>query len=275
MPGVDTDNSTPSVDEHEHDEDFAAGFSGDATTETPVEPQQKEPEAPAPEYVQLTKSDFEKLMATANRMETFDGTVTKKFDTAFGQMGAMRQLIDSLKARTPDGEPVQVGADDFKELSEEYPELGELTLKGLNRVLGKVRGTGADPQAIDKIVGERLQSVESKIVDSALQAVFPGWDDEIKTPQFGAWLQQQAPETQALGDSTRIADAAKLLRMYEKSKVAPPMQPTTTQQSNQATTSRRQLAAAVPPKGDGGIASSASSDDDDFSAGFNYRSRGS
>ena len=274
---------TPAA-EDEHDEpqgsdaDFDAGFNGDTEpTPTPAPTPAPSPEptpapTPAPEYVQLTKQDFERINAAAGRIDEISGTVKKQFDTAFGQMGALKQMVGKLQTETPAGEAVQVSDADFEELAQEYgPEMAALTAKGLNKILGRMKGAGGiDTDAVTKLVGEKIQAASQEIraqtVEASLEAVFPGWKEEVKTPAFATWINSQAADVKALASSDKVGDAAKMLRLFDKAKSAPAPTPAP------SNTRQRQIAAAVPPRGDGGHPP-APEDDDDFNAGFNYRSR--
>ena len=80
----------------------------------------------------------------------------------------------------------------------------------------------------------------------------------------------QPEDVKALAASNKVTDAARMLRLYEKAKVAPPPARTQTPAPNRAFA--RTTAAAVPPRGDGGHPPGPS-EDDDFEAGFNSRHR--
>lgn len=282
-----TATDSPAVEDEHDDADFTAGFSGqdDAPTETPAPAPAAEPaEAaapapePAPEYVQVTRQDWERINASAAKVEEIEATVGKMPDHIFGTMGrTLERRLAEIQRETPQGEAVQVDEADFEDLKKEYPEMAELTLKGLNRALGKLKGSGApDVQAIEKVVGQQVTAVRGEIIEASLEAVFPGWKDEVKTPQFDTWLKGQAADVQALAQSTKVGDAAKMLRLYEKSKEAPAAAPTPspapapTPQAPAPSARQRQIAAAVVPRGDGGNPP-ARAEEDEFNAGFKYR----
>jgi len=269
----------------ETDADFEAGLAG-TVTETP--PPKAEGEdtgtktdeatpapTPAPEIVNLTKDQFERLSAAADRLNELETTVRKQFDTAFGGMGALKQMVQKLQTETPAGQPLELSEDDFQELREEYPELADHTVAGLRKIFGRFKGTGTafDAETFDKKVNERVSAAVSEARRETLEVMFPDWEQEVRTEAFGNWLNGQPDDVKALAASDKVTDAARMLRLYDKAKAAPKAPaatPSPTPAPNRAFT--RTTAAAVPPRGDGGHPPGPS-EDDDFTAGLNYRSR--
>lgn len=275
------------------DKDFASGFNGTGPTETPAAaspapaaeepssapqpetapaPEPAPPPPPEPEFVQVTKADWETVTQRAAKVEEISATLDKRFDQVLGKMGrTLDSKLAALQQATPAGQAVVVDDEDFAELLKEFPESGAATVAGLRKVVAKLKGTGgADPEAIEKVVGGRIDTLRSEIVNASLEAVFPGWEEEVKTEQFGAWLQSQAQDVQALAASAKVGDAAKMLRLYEKSKETPPPPPPAPPAPAAAATqasARARIASAVPPKGDGGPPAGPSAEDD-FAAGF-------
>lgn len=281
----------PAVDEAT-DDDFESGFAGKETsaTETPAaapaaeSPAQETPTTPAPapaepvKFAQIPEADLQALRQQVEQGTQMTTQLRGQLDKVFGKMGALEQVISKRQTETPAGEAISVSADDFSELKSEYPELAELTLKGLNKVLGKFKGQGgADPEALDARIGERLQtfkqSSEKDAQEQMLNAVLPGWREEVKTPDFSAWIGKQPAQTQALAASDDPVQAARLLRQYDryltlKAIPAPATAPTPASVQGRTTTRQRQLAAAVPVKGDGLSQPSAVAEEDPFEAGF-------
>ena len=196
----------------------------------------------------------------------------KQFDTAFGGMGALKQMVQKLQTETPAGQPLELSEDDFQELREEYPELADHTVAGLRKIFGRFKGTGSafDAETFDKKVNERVSAAVSEARRETLEVMFPDWEQEVRTESFGSWLNGQTEDVKALAASNKVTDAARMLRLYEKAKVAPPPARTQTPAPNRAFA--RTTAAAVPPRGDGGHPPGPS-EDDDFEAGFNSRHR--
>lgn len=270
------------IGSEEQDSDFDSGFAG-AATETPLDqgqggesdPKPTEPTPAAtstPEIVNLTREQFERLNTAADKLAELETTVRKQFDTAFGGMGALKQKLERLQTETPAGQPLELSEDDFQELREEYPELADHTVAGLRKIFGRFKGTGSafDAETFDKKVNERVSAAVSEARRETLEVMFPDWEQEVRTEAFGNWLNGQPDDVKALAASDKVTDAARMLRLYDKAKVAPPPARTQTPAPNRAFA--RTTAAAVPPRGDGGHPPGPS-EDDDFEAGFNSRHR--
>jgi hypothetical protein len=251
------ENVNNEVDAEETDADFLAGVAAHSDVEpTPTPEPSPAPEpspeptpepTPEPEYVQITKQQWEEMQGSASRIEEIQQTTAKQFNTAFGKLGSFEDVLKKLQTATPAGQSVEIAEEDFAEFKEQYPELAEVQLRALNKALGKVKGT-ADPEAIEKLVAPRIDKVREETTQVLLEVVFPGWTDEVKTPQFKDWLKGQDEAVRALAASDNVSEAAKLLRLYDKAKNAPAPTPAPTA----VPIRKRQIAAAVPPKGDNG-----------------------
>lgn len=280
------------VEDDNDDADFAAGFSGAAEEPTATPALTPEPTAaptpvptaaPAPEYVQITREEWDSTKARAAKVDEIDATHRQRLDQVFGKMGGLERRITELTAATPSGEAVQISDADFEELKKDYPELVPFMTKDLNKILGRMKGAaGLDTDAVTKLVGEKIQAASQEIraqtVEASLEAVFPGWKEEVRTPQFATWINSQAADVKALASSDKVGDAAKMLRLYDTAKSAPAATPAPSPaptpaptQAPPSSTRQRQVAAAVPPRGDGGHPP-ASGEDDDFEQGYRTRS---
>jgi hypothetical protein len=263
MSGAQEQPETPAIElKDEPNDSFMAGFEQDEDTreptETPavVEPVAAEPAPPEPKYVQITEDEWNATKSRAAKVDEISATFDKKLDTAFGKMGGMERLIKELQGGTPKGEAVQLDEADFAELAEEFPEVARLQKAGMNKMLARIKGTGADSAAIEKMVGDRVAEVRSEIVKSSLEVMFPNWEDEVKTPRFDAWLKSQEADVKALAESNKVGDAARMLRLYGKSiepaatpAPKPPAAPAPAAPAQPSMRSR-QIAAAVNLRGD-------------------------
>lgn len=204
-------------------------------TETPEPETTPAAEAkPEPKYVQLTQEQFDSLMAKADKVDV---------DKAHGKIGEFGRVIAQLQSTSG---PIEVTAEDFKELREEFPELAELQAKGLTAVLSKLKG-GAPVD--EKKFSEQIADIRKQATDIQLDAVVDGdWVAEVNSPSYKTWIAAQPAEVKALEASDSIRDAAKLLRAY---KARPVPKPSTTPSAR-----TQQLAAAVPPKGTGTVRTS-------------------
>lgn len=280
---------TDTVDTDAEDADFDSGFTNAPTaTPEPVTLENDDPPAvaptpepepaataepaplPAPEYVQITKDQFDTLMRQAGEVDNLKA-LPQQVDKAFGKIGNVERFLKEFQA----GGNVEVSDEDFAEMREQYPELAEFQMKGLKRVLSKIKGSGAaapDAAAIEKIVSERLPELRQETINIALDAVLPAWDEEVKTDAFAKWLEQQPDDVKALELSPKPRDAARLLSKFAQFKATPPAQPAS---PAPPAVSRRAaaVAAAVTPRSSGAAAPAAPTEDDEFNAGFNYNNR--
>jgi hypothetical protein len=70
-----------------------------------------------------------------------------------------------------------------------------------------------------RVAGETA-AVRNEMIDSHLDAIAGSgdWRRDINSPAFDTWLRGQKPEVQALADSAKMTDAAKMLRLFEQSR---------------------------------------------------------
>lgn len=288
-----TNATTQTTDQEEGgDADFDAGFAGaptvtpekpaagaqgeqpegqSTTAEKPADEGQQPTETPAaPEYVQLTKDQLESLMARAQEVDNLKA-VPQRIDQAFGKLGNVERILQSLQKQQteqPQGQPLQLSEADFAELKQQFPEVAELHLKGMQRVLERIKIPGADPQAIEKVVSERTAAVRTELVDSRLDEIVDGdWRQEVNSQAFKDWLPKQPAEVQALADSDSLRDAATLMRKFKSFRDNPAPAPAQPAQAATPTVKSRVIAAAVPPRGNQAV-SRQPTEADEFEAGF-------
>ena len=278
--------------EHElpEDDEFNAGFTqeGAGPTTTPEiakpteedkgqvkEPEQKpNPAEPAhePKYVQVTEDELQRLRSAATAIDEIKAESKRQFDAAFGKIGGMQQLLDQLKSQTPSGQAVALTEEDFADLKEQWPELADLTLKGFNKVLDKLKGTGAPTATIDvdKLVAERLapeidrvrQEYRTEITDLRLRAHHKDWKTVLNSQDFLAWEKTLPQEEQQ--KFLTSSDPEYVAEMITKFKTA---QQAAADKAKKNSTRQELIEASVAPRGTGGHAP-APSEDDEFDAGF-------
>lgn len=271
---------------------FQAGFAAETPPQQTAKPDDKPaekeppapvaetpPEPPPPEYVQVTKEQFESLQASASKTTEFE----KQLSKAFGTMGAMQQTIrkmaDAAQAATPSGQSVEISKDAFAELEKEYPEFAEQMRRELGKALKNIRGTGQgngasiEPEALQTLIHEATVKQELE----ALEDAHPTWreivgvvDAEGKHDEnhpFRKWLASQDAAYQTKINSTNSATviARAIDKFIAASKVTarPASKPAT-----KAAASRDRIRDAIQPKGDGGQPAPTKSATDDFREGF-------
>lgn len=242
---------------------FAAGLE-DAPTETPAvvqEPANDEApkdETPAPKYRQITEEEWTEIQSRAAAAETLKATLEKVSGTAFGKIGGIERTLAQLQS----GGVGEVSVDDFTKLRDEFPDLAEMLVEGLNGALKKApRG---QPAAVDfseieskfnAQMAERLSAQELAFETRLLSTRHRDWREVTATAEFEAWRSTKPVEYQqqlAGRDSDFIADA---LTEFKATKTA-----------KNDSLRRSRIAAAETPRGSGGNAVNDS--EDQFLAGL-------
>lgn len=124
------------------------------------------PKPEKPEYVRVTKQDWEKHNAMFGKVASLESSLAKLTGSMPNEERLTQQIIAKVRSETPAGQVVAFSKEDFAEIAEDYPDLAERLEKVLNR--GKVKGTGpidpektppagaGDPVDIDKAVETAL-----------------------------------------------------------------------------------------------------------------------
>lgn len=135
----------------------------------------------------------------------------------------------------------------WKNLKAEYPEWGD-ALEDL--LAARIPQAPAFDQAeFDRKVNERVSAEAAKVREEALNAhldaiVDGDWREAVKSDDFGKWMAAQPDAVKALGDSSSLTDASKMMRLYVKSK-----QPNPAQQLIDERSAKLDAAASAPQPG--------------------------
>lgn len=286
------------VEEQTAEQAFDAGFDEDTpvgvpeakTAEADGEAQPKQETEPKPgegaaaeepEYVQLTKADFARLIGSANETDK----LKQQMSQVFGTTGNLQQIVKRLQAETPAGFPVEMTLEDFPELSQDFGELAGQTVAGFNRFLKrlKVKGT-AEPEEVkpatqtptvdrESIIKE-LKQERIKLEIEALNDLHPDWrvivgqnivdgkvvlgDDgnAVLDPnsEFRKWLATQPENYQATINSTSSASiTSRAIDKFKAAKAAAkPFAQPAPKPKDAARTDR--IRENVQPRGTGGAA---------------------
>jgi len=248
--------------------------------EPPKKTETKAEEKPAPEYVQITKEQFERWEAAAAKTGDFE----KQFSKAFGSIGNMQQLINKLQAATPKGEEIKLPEDVVDELKAEFPELAGHIRSALEKALkAGLRGTGEEKTEANKDpVSEALRKERITQAVEELEDAYPDWKQIVgavsdgnydpKHP-FRSWLATQPEEYQQKvngTDSPRVIERAiDRFKAYEAEQKAKEAKKPEEKKPNPQTESRKQaLREAVQPRGSGPEPTQTKTEADHFSEGF-------
>lgn len=266
------------------DDDFNAGFTADVPEPTPTPVTQGIADTPAaeaaapavvaPKLAQITEEQYQDLLKRAGAIDEIKSESKKQFDTAFGKLGGMQQLITQLQSSTQAGQQIQVTADDFEELKNEgYPDLADMQAAGLNRILAKMKltgtgqpGFGADQagEVFDARMTPQREAIKQEIreefANRALTDMHEDWNAVVTSPEFNAWTAANKITDKKDRSGTAFADSldanfvGKIISDFKG-------------QQKAATTQKNRLEAAVAPRGSGGHATGPT-DDDEFDKGF-------
>jgi hypothetical protein len=257
------------------DADFAGGFEGKTTEKTTAKekpapaatPRAEEP--PAPEYVQITKTEHAEMKAAAARVSSYD----QQFAKAFGTIGNMQKTINELRAQTPRDLDVKMPDQAFTKMAKDFPELAELSREEFKAALSNLKAAGnAEPD--EEVVTQAVIKLEGK----DLEEEYPDWKNivgavpDIKDADpnnpFRKWLATKDQSYQDRVNSTpRPRTIERAIRRFQNETRS---KPAVTPPRNDARAAR--IAAAVQPRGDGaGTGTGGKSDDDMFMEGFNSR----
>lgn len=259
---------------------FAAGFDEvtphDATSPGAGAPTEQPGagDEPANEYVQVTRQDFDKLMAAAAKVET----VGSQFDKVFGTIGNLQQqqqrLLERLQSETPRGATVQIDDEDFAELKENFPELAGQTKAAIERIFKKANltGTGAAPAMVDdEKVREAWKKQRIKEELEELSDMHPDWQTIVGRPDdqsnaFRQWLTQQPEDYRNMVLNTTSARiTARAIDRFRESRQQPAAPTNGTPNGSR----RARLYEAVQPTGTGTRpAPQRQTAEDEFHSGF-------
>lgn len=263
---------------------FAAesGESSDAPTTLPATettpptseatPDAGTPPPAEPRFVQITDEQLTNLLNGMTEIATIKSNVKKLADDMGGRVGSVEAWVKNLRASTPSGQAVQVTAEDFAELRQEFPELTDLQVKGINRALSKMTGTA---QVVSHDTTQFKQELKADLAAETLDETHPDWRTVIGLPErtggpapdtaYRRWLATQPPAYQAKLASTWNATViASSIDQFTKATGTQPKSP-----AKAGDARRTQLAAAVVPQGAGTVpTNTARSEDDEIMEGF-------
>ena len=224
-----TEVSTPEA-KSEWDEITAERETGIRAAEKPpveavTEPVVAQPD-PLLELRQMVEKIEHRTKSTEGRIGAIDKSVHEMLQAA---AKAATQQVNNAPTQAQVNQAIQDPAE-WAALKREHPEWALATEKGVDaRIeahLAQLKGQSVDPAQIAKMVQEQVAGqsavVRKEIIDASLDAVFPEWKKDVGSTDFKKWLDAQAPEVKAFAMSESVGDAAKMLKLYEQSKVVTP-----------------------------------------------------
>lgn len=269
---MDPEVSTTTTDDNA---DFAAGFAQPlGPTETPVDQgtQQgsegadtKPADTPAaPEYVQITKDEWEALKTSAAEINSVKATLEKVSGTAFGKIGGIERTLKEIA----DGSKIDISQENIDALrAGGWPELAE-PLEKLRNLRALPGAGGVALEQVEDLVQQRVAKVREELrierQTELLNEAHPDWQQIDADPAFSAWT-ATLPED----ERTKLAKAsegyqarviADFMTRFKATRKAP-----STEEPSDPQARRSRINAAVTPRGNG---AHAPAETDDFAAGF-------
>lgn len=245
---------------------------------------------PVPEFVQIKKADFDRMMAAADKVDGHETQLSK----AFGSLGNVNKLLKELQSATPKGEALDLSDEAFAVMAEDFPELTDRFKTVLRTALKGRVGTGEAPAATpdkgEKVDAKAIDPDEvSKLVEArvakremeALDEEHEGWreivgvvDAEGKfdpNNEFRVWLGKQSDVYQArVNDAQSASVISKAIDKFKADKAAAVKTPTPPP-DKKVNSRRERINDAIQPKGDGSPPPPAKTEMDAFNEGYSGR----
>lgn len=255
------------------------GFTGDDRIEAPPQEAATDDDIDQPEETSLDEGavapepvvaepTYEEKMG--KRLAEIEAGFTHKIDTAFGKMGGLERTLREVKeasSRQPLG---KYTAEDFKSLHEEFPEITEHIVAGVNAGLGRfaAQPVSKEPTAtpapdLDRYVTQEhlsewkqqeLTKLKQESATEIMDTIKPSWREvtggpDEKTP-YRLWLETQ-PEAyqQELANTWKPGVIIKSIEQFEtftKERAKTPKPPPKPKQDD---VRRKIFRAAVPTQG--------------------------
>lgn len=230
-----------------------------------------DPKPPKPEYVKVTRTEWDEVRAAAARTASYDA----QFSKAFGTIGNLQKVLTGLQNQPAAAGKAEIPKDAFAELERDFPELATQIRGALERALpGMATGrgpAGMDDEAMDKRFAAHDEKRELKLLDED----YPDWRQVVgavnaaqQAPDpnnpYRKWLATKDAAYQAKVNAS--ASAAVIGRSIEqfRSETKKPPAPKPDARADR-------LRGVLQPRGDGAGAAAGPSDDEEFEAGFNSR----
>lgn len=200
------------------------------TGQKPAKPAVKPVIAPASEALPVTQVKVDSAPDYAAKFAEMEARFHKQ-ESNQGRVNAdLRAQLEASKAaakttEAPTQAEIKTAATDPAEwdaLRKDFPEWATATEKLLeSRMAPAFDSKKFESEIKEQMRGENA-AVRAEIIDSALDAVSPGWKEEVKTESFTKWFSGQSDDIKALTASDKVGDAARMLRLYESAKQSNP-----------------------------------------------------
>lgn len=243
-----------------------------AKAEVPAAAAAAPAEDPWKDVPKVVRDQLEALPGRLRNIEGHIGGLKSTLDTAL----ATAKAATSAGKEAPTATQIATAAvstEKWKKLQEDFPDwtaaLDEKfeSLRQQQQPGAKVDVAGLTKEVTDKVVSGVKPDLQAGFQQARQYAQVDikheGWEDTVKTPEFGTWLKSQPADVQALSTSEKAKDAIKLLDTYTAHQTKVAADETARQKRE------KRLAAAVTPTGTTGTPQTGINDDQAFERGFN------
>lgn len=236
------------------------------------EPQGQEPTAAKPDPLADVLARMDKMQQSHDRLAGTLGSVQHEYRQMQANLAAAQAATGRAADEPTEAEIKRAAADPARwaSLKDDAPEWGAATEEyvesRIDARIPKFDATAFEQKVNDAIEG-KAQAMQKKIIDVALTSVFPGWKEDVQTPEFLAWFDAQPDAIKASRHSDDVGDVARTLNLYAKHQAAPKPTAAPAPPEPKDTTRKNRLAAAITPKGTGGHAPGRT-ELDEFEAGY-------
>lgn len=205
---------------------FEQGFSearGEEAAPAVAPPAEPAPAPPAQEGTAQPATD-EKVDAAQEptplegkvaELEKLLGTSLQRLKSAEGRVAALQRDRDKPKEPPPEDLPNP----GIAKMREDYPDIADQADAAIKHALDKAKQEFGllTQEQVNNIVSERMDKFAHAIVEREHK----GWKNDVKKPEFAAWLETQPDSTRSLAESDNPLDAIELLDQYKASRKAP------------------------------------------------------
>jgi hypothetical protein len=172
-------------------------------------------------------SDVRAKLERFDQMAATQTDLFNKLKETQGRVGALQSEFAKQRqaAEAPTQRQVAAAAKDPEKwagLKNDFPEWGEGIAEFVESRIGAIsQGQGLTAEQVEQAVALRTEALASDFQKALVEIKYETWEDEVKTPEFGAWFGAQRPEIQSLASSVKGKDALKMLDLFYESKKKP------------------------------------------------------
>ena len=206
------------------------------TPETPAATTQVEPPAGStaatPDPLEELRKNFLALQQSNTELQQRLANTESVAKAAVGRVAAWQSEQDAARkaaAAAPAADAPSKAAiaaattpEKWNTLKGEFPEWGEAIESFVESRLTNV--PQGQPGITEEQIDAKLKSLPANnqsgldidTLKDIVESIIPGWEQKVNAPTYAPWIATQPPEVQALGASTKVSDAVKLVRLFEK-----------------------------------------------------------